>query len=53
MALTQVTTTTTLNPPKDRKEAAGKNTKWNGKLSEPLPTPLREDIQNSWSSKRV
>jgi len=36
----QVTTAITLNPSKDRKEAVGKNTKWNGKLSEPPPTPL-------------
>jgi hypothetical protein len=40
----QVTIAITLNPSKDRKEAVGKNTKWNAKLSEPPPTPLREDI---------
>ncbi len=37
---TTATTATTLNPSPDRKEAVGKNTKWNGKLSEPPPTPL-------------
>jgi len=41
MAGIQVTTATTLNPLPDRKEAVGKNTKRNGKLSELLPTPLR------------
>jgi len=40
-----ITTGITLNPSKDRKEAVGQNTKWNGKLSEPPPTPLREEIQ--------
>jgi len=40
-----ITTGITLNPSKDRKEAAGQNMKWNGKLSEPPPAPLREDIQ--------
>jgi len=40
-----ITTGITLNPSKDRKEAVGQNTKWNGKLSEPPPAPLREDIQ--------
>jgi hypothetical protein len=34
-----------LNPSKDRKEAVGQNMNWNGKLSEPPPAPLREDIQ--------
>src|SRR6266567_1498190 len=42
-----ITTGITLNPSKDRKEAVGQNTKWNGKLSEPPPTPLREDIQKA------
>jgi hypothetical protein len=41
MAVIQVTTATTLNPSPDRKEAVGKDAKRNGKLSEPLPTPLR------------
>jgi hypothetical protein len=42
------TTDTTLNPSPGRKEAAGKNTKWNGKLAEPLPTPLNlDDAQNN------
>jgi len=40
-----ITTGITLNPSKDRKEAVGRNMKWNGKLSEPPPAPLREDIQ--------
>jgi hypothetical protein len=40
MDVIQVTTDTTLNPSPGRKEAAGKNTKWNGKLAEPLPRPL-------------
>jgi hypothetical protein len=40
-----ITTGITLNPSKDRKEAVGQNMKWNGKLSEPPPAPLREDIQ--------
>jgi hypothetical protein len=40
-----ITTGITLNPSKDRKEAVGQNTKWNGKLSEPPPAPLRENIQ--------
>jgi hypothetical protein len=40
-----ITTGITLNPSKDRKEAAGQNMKWNGKLSEPPSAPLREDIQ--------
>ncbi len=40
MAVIQVTTVITLSPSKDRKEAVGKNTKWNGKLSEPPPAPL-------------
>src|SRR5271155_5192259 len=40
MAATQATTTTTLNPSPDRKQAAGRNTKW--KLGEPTPTPLRK-----------
>jgi hypothetical protein len=40
MAVIQVITATTLNPSPDRKEAVGKNTKWNGKLSEPPPAPL-------------
>ena len=42
-----ITTGTTLNPSKDRKEAVGQNMKWNGKLSEPPPAPLREDIQKA------
>jgi hypothetical protein len=41
MAVIQVTAATTLNPSPDRKEAVGKDTKRNGKLSEPPPTPLR------------
>jgi hypothetical protein len=41
MAVIQVTTVTTLNPSPDRTEAVGKDTKRNGKLSEPLPAPLR------------
>jgi hypothetical protein len=40
-----LTTGITLNPSKDRKEAVGQNMKWNGKLSEPPPALLREDIQ--------
>ena len=40
MAVIRVTTATTLNPSKDRKKAVGKNTKWNGKWSEPPPAPL-------------
>ena len=40
-----ITTGITLNPSKDRKEAVGQNMKWNGKLSEPPPAPLREDIE--------
>ena len=40
MAVIQATTATTLNPSPDRKEAVGKNTKWNEKLSEPPPAPL-------------
>ncbi len=40
-----ITTGITLNPSQDRKEAVGQNMKWNGKLSEPPPAPLREDIQ--------
>jgi hypothetical protein len=48
MAVIQATTATTLNPSPHRKEAAGKNTKWNGKLPEPPPMPLNlEDTQNS------
>jgi hypothetical protein len=42
-----ITTGITLNPSKDRKEAVGQNTKWNGKLSEPPPAPLRENIQKA------
>ena len=42
-----ITTGITLNPSKDRKEAVGQNMKWNGKLSEPPPAPLREDIQKA------
>ena len=42
-----ITTGITLNPSKDRKEAVGRNMKWNGKLSEPPPAPLREDIQKA------
>jgi hypothetical protein len=41
MAAIQATIATTLNPSPDRKEAVGKNTKWNGKLSEPPPAPLK------------
>jgi hypothetical protein len=40
MAATQATTATTLNPSPDRKQAAGRNTKW--KLGGPTPTPLRK-----------
>ncbi len=40
MAVIQVITATTLNPSPDRKEAVGKDTKWNGKLSEPPRAPL-------------
>jgi hypothetical protein len=46
-AVMHITTGITLNPSKDRKEAVGQNTKWNGKLSEPPPAPLREDIQKA------
>jgi hypothetical protein len=42
-----ITTGITLNLSKDRKEAVGQNMKWNGKLSEPPPAPLREDIQKA------
>jgi len=41
MAATQTTTATTLNPSPDRKQAAGRDTKWKWKLGEPTPTPLR------------
>jgi len=41
MAVIQATTATTLNPSPDRKEAVGKNTKWNGKLSGRPPAPPR------------
>jgi hypothetical protein len=41
MAVIQATTATTLNPSPDKKGAVGKNTKWNWKLPEPPPTPLR------------
>ena len=48
MAAIQATTATTLNPPPYRREAAGKNTRWNGKLPELLPTLLSlEDTQKS------
>ena len=48
MAVIQATTATTLNPSASRKEAAGKNIKWKGKLAEPLPTPLSlDDAQNN------
>ncbi len=40
-----ITTGITLNPSKDRKEVVGQDMNWNGKLSEPPPAPLREDIQ--------
>jgi hypothetical protein len=40
MAGIQATTATTLNPSPDKKEAVGKNTKWNWKLPEPPPMPL-------------
>jgi hypothetical protein len=40
-AMIQITTATTLNPSKDRKEVVGKNTKSNGKFSEPAPMLLR------------
>jgi hypothetical protein len=33
-AVIQATTATTLMPSPDRKEAVGKNTKWNGKVPE-------------------
>jgi hypothetical protein len=47
MAVIQATTATTLNPSPDRKEAAGKNIKWNRKL--PAPRLRRfEGTQNSW-----
>jgi hypothetical protein len=42
MAVIQTTTATTLNPSPDKKEAAGKNAQWNGKLPEPPLTPLRD-----------
>jgi hypothetical protein len=42
-----ITTGITLNPSKDRTEAAGRNMKWNGKLSEPPPAPPREDTQKA------
>jgi hypothetical protein len=45
MAVIQVTTATTLNPLPDRKEAVGKNTKRNGKLSEPPPAPLKHQTK--------
>ncbi len=41
MAVIQVITATTLNLSPGRKEAVGKNTKWNAKLVEPPPTPLK------------
>jgi hypothetical protein len=34
MAVIQATIATTLSPSPDKKQAVGKNTKWNGKLSE-------------------
>lgn len=42
MAATQATTTITLNPSADKKQAVGRNTKW--KLGEPAPTLLRQRI---------
>ena len=42
-AVMQATTDTTLNSSPDRKEAAGKNTKWNRKLRGPLRMPHRGD----------
>src|SRR5258705_3722838 len=41
MAAIQATTATTLNLSPDRKQAAGRDTKWKRKLAEPTPTPLR------------
>jgi len=46
MAAIQATAATTLSPWPYRREAAGKNTRWNGKLPEPQPTLLR-DAQKS------
>jgi hypothetical protein len=47
MAGIQATTATTRNPSPDRKEAAGKNIKWNWKL--PGARLCRsEDTQNGW-----
>jgi hypothetical protein len=46
MAEIQPTTTTTPNPSSDRKEAVGKNTKWNGKL---LGPPLKG--REHWTPK--
>ena len=40
VAATQATTATTPNSSPDRKQAAGRDTKW--KLGEPKPTPLRK-----------
>jgi hypothetical protein len=34
MAAIQAITASTLNPSPDKKQAVGKNTKWNGKLPE-------------------
>jgi hypothetical protein len=42
MGLIQATTAITLSPSPGRKQAVGKNTKWNWKLLELARTPLRE-----------
>ena len=47
MAATQATTATTLNHSPDRKQAAGRDTKWKWKLGEPTPTPLRKQNDDS------
>jgi hypothetical protein len=47
MAAIQATTATTLNPPPYGREAAGKNTRWNEKLPEPLPALLRGHSEES------
>ena len=46
MAVSQATTATTLNPSLDRKEAAGKNIKWN--RTSPGPRLRLRGAQNCW-----
>src|SRR5580692_2112478 len=54
MATTQATTATTLNSSPERKQAAGRNTKWKWKLAEPMPTPLRNaGVESCRASKET